>query len=130
MGTNIKLLPNQIKKISLIFHKKKEFKNNYNNINNKISKIFLNTSTQTRANIHEYGNNSTLIISSSTKFDNMNKNKNIIKSNNENDKLYHSRKNIFIINNINNYYNNNCKLNIYHYLFFYNLLLRLFLQYN
>ena len=102
--TNRKPLPNQIKKISLISHKKKEFKNNYNNINSKLSRIFLNTSTQARANMHEYGNNSTLITSSSTKFDIMNKNKNIIKSNNENDKLYHSRKNIFIINNINNYY--------------------------
>ena len=106
--TNRKQLPNPVKKINLINNKKKENKNNYININNKYSKIFLNTSTKTRPNMYEYGNNSTLITSASTKFDNVNKNIYMIKSNIENDKLYHSKKNIFIINNINNFYNYNC----------------------
>ena len=104
---NKNIITNPIKKINLINNKKKEYKNNYNNINNKYSKIFLNTSVQTRPNAHEYGNNSTLITNVSNKFDNMNKNKYILKSVEENVKLYHSKKNIFIINNINNFYNNN-----------------------
>ena len=104
-------IPNPIKKISLINNKKKEIKNNnninkYNNLN-KFSKIILNTSIQTRTNANEYGHNTTLITSSSTKFDNITRNKYIINSIKENDKLYHSKKNIFIINNISNYYNNN-----------------------
>ena len=104
---NKNIITNPIKKINLINNKKKEYKNNYNNINNKYSKIFLNTSVQTRPNAHEYGNNSTLITNVSNKFDNINKNKYILKSVEENVKLYHSKKNIFIINNISNYYNNN-----------------------
>ena len=104
-------IPNPIKKISLINNKKKEIKNNnninkYNNLN-KFSKIILNTSIQTRTNANEYGHNTTLITSSSTKFDNITRNKYIINSIKESDKLYHSKKNIFIINNISNYYNNN-----------------------
>ena len=99
---------NIIKKISLINNRKKENNINNKNNNNKMGfyKMFLNTSTQTRPN-NEYGHNSSLITSSSTKFDNnRTKNKFITQPKNENNKLYHSKKNIFIINNINNYYNN------------------------
>ena len=99
------IITNTIKKISLINNRQKEI-NNKNNNNKMFYKVFLNTSTQTRPNI-EYGHNSSLITSSSSKFDNNKaKNKYITQPINENNKLYHSKKNIFIINNINNYYNN------------------------
>ena len=99
------IITNTIKKISLINNRQKEI-NNKNNNNKAFYKVFLNTSTQTRPNI-DYGHNSSLITSSSSKFDsNKAKNKYITQPINENNKLYHSKKNIFIINNINNYYNN------------------------
>ena len=100
-------ITNPVKKISLINNKKKELKYNYNNLNSKYSKIILNTSTRVKPKTNEIGN-TTLINSSSTKFDNNRiKNKYIIKTIKENNKFSQSKKNIFIINNINNYYNNN-----------------------
>ena len=98
---------NPIKKISLVNNNKKEIiTKKYNNNNkNNYSKIFINTSTQIRPNTSTYYHNSELITSSSSKFEN-NKNKYFIKSIKENDSIYHSKKNIFIINNISNYYNN------------------------
>ena len=101
--TKKNILTNSIKKINIINNQKKEVNNK--NYNNNFFRIFLNTSTQTRPN-NEYNHNSTLVTSSSSKFDNKAKNKYITQSINENNKLYHSKKNIFIINNINNFYNN------------------------
>ena len=108
---NKKNFINPIKKINLINNKKKEINiNNNYNANNNAFKMILNTSTQTRSSVNNYsnkGHNSTLITCSSTKLDIKGRNKYIIQPINENNHLYHSKKNIFIINNINNYYNNN-----------------------
>lgn len=101
--TKKNIITNSIKKINIINNQKKEVNNK--NYNNNLYRIFLNTSTQTRPN-NEYNHNSTLVTSSSSKYDNKAKNKYITPSINENNKLYHSKKNIFIINNINNFYNN------------------------
>ena len=109
---NKKIFANSIKKISIINNKKKQLNiNNNYNINSNNFKMILNTSsTQARPignNNNHKGHNSSLITCSSTKFDFKGRNKYIIQPINESSNLYHSKKNIFIINNINNYYNNN-----------------------
>ena len=104
-------LKKPIKKINIINTKRKQInlnKNNKNNLNNNKNyfQLFLNTTLKTRQNgyANENSLNSTLFTFTSIKNDiNKLKSKKIIVPINTNNKIYSSKKNIFIINNINNF---------------------------
>ena len=101
------ILKKPIKKISIINTKRKEINQNKNLNNNKnYFQLFLNTTLKTRQNgyINENSLNSTLLTCTSMKNDvNKLKSNKIIVPINTNNKIYSSKKNIFIINNINNF---------------------------
>ena len=98
-------------KINIINTKRKQInlnKNNKNNLNNNKNyfQLFLNTTLKTRQNgyANENSLNSTLFTFTSIKNDiSKLKSKKIIVPINTNNKIYSSKKNIFIINNINNF---------------------------
>ena len=98
------ILTKPIKKISIINTKRKEINQNKNNKN--YFQLFLNTTLKTRQNVYlnENSLNSTLFTCTSIKNDiNKLKSNKIIVPINTNNKIYSSKKNIFIINNINNF---------------------------
>ena len=105
------VLKKPIKKINIISTKRTEINQNKNNknINNNKNyfQLFLNTTLKTRQNVYMNENtlNSTLFTCTSIKNDvnNKIKSKKIIVPINTNNKIYNSKKNIFIINNINNF---------------------------
>jgi hypothetical protein len=103
-----KILKKPIKKINLINTKRKQINLNKNNLNNNKNyfQLFLNTTLKTRQNgyVNENNLNSTLLTFTSIKNEiNKLKSKKIIVPINTNNKIYSSKKNIFIINNINNF---------------------------
>jgi len=98
------ILKKPIKKINIISTKRKE--NNQNKNNKNYFQLFLNTTLKTRQNVYlnENSLNSTLFTCTSIKNDiNKLKSNKIIVPINTNNKIYSSKKNIFIINNINNF---------------------------
>ena len=99
------ILKNPVKKINVINNKRNHIYpnklNKNSNSKNSYLQLFLNTSIQSRPNSN-YGLNSTLTTCTSSKIDN--RNKYIAQPIKENNKFFNSKKNIFIINNINNYY--------------------------